>query len=135
MDVHSLANRYFTCLEAGDFVGAADCFTDSAGYSHPAYAEEPLGAGRHEAFGREEILALFRRRGTRATRHEITTVAQVDQRCFISGIVKDADAGGAIVCSFVSESVVDLGSGRFAEYVAYASRPAVWAGRGQPLQG
>jgi hypothetical protein len=70
MDVSPLMKRYFTCLEAGDFVGAATCFSDSARYSHPPYADEPPGAGRHEAFGREEILALFRSRGLRTTRHD-----------------------------------------------------------------
>lgn len=129
MDVSLLMKRYFTCLEAGDFVGAATCFSDSARYSHPPYADEPPGAGRHEAFGREAILELFRRRGIRATRHEITTIAQVGDRCFVSGIVEDADAEGAVVASFVSEAVVD-GSNCLAEYVAYSSRPAVWAALG-----
>jgi ketosteroid isomerase-like protein len=130
MEVSLLIERYFTRLEAGDFVGAASCFGETARYSHPPYADEPSGAGRHEVFGREAILALFRRRGVRATRHEITTIAQVGERCFISGIVKDADAGGAIVASFVSETVVDAVSNCFAEYVAYSSRPAVWGALG-----
>ena len=129
MDVSLLIKRYFTCLEAGDFVGAATCFSDSARYSHPPYGDEPPGAGRHEVLGRQEILALFRRRGIRTTRHQITTIAQVGERCFISGIVTDADSGGAVVASFVSEAVVDA-SNCFAEYVAYSSRPAVWAGLG-----
>jgi hypothetical protein len=122
--------RYFTCLEAGDFVGAATCFSDSARYSHPPYADEPSGAGRHEAFGREEILALFRRRGMRTTRHEIITIAQAGERCFISGVVRDVDADHVVVASFVSEAVLDPDAGRFDEYVAYSSRPAVWAAQG-----
>lgn len=126
MDVSLLMTRYFTCLEGGDFVGAANCFTLTARYSHPPYADEPSGAGRHEAYGREEILALFERRGVRATRHEIMTIAQQGQRCFISGVVNE---GHIVVASFVSEAVVDPGASRFAEYVAYSSRPAVWATR------
>lgn len=126
MDALDLMRRYFRCLESGDFVGAADCFSASARYSHPPYVGDPPGSGRHEAHGGAEILALFRRRGLRSTRHEITATARSDDRYFVSGHVKDAD--GAVVGSFVSEAVFDPGQGKFAEYAAYSSRPAVWAG-------
>jgi ketosteroid isomerase-like protein len=119
-----LMRRYFTCLESGDFVGAAACFSPFARYSHPPYAGDPPGSGRHEAHGRAEILALFRRRGVRGTRHAITATARDDDRYFVSGLVMDAD--GAVAGSFVSEAVVDPRRGTFAEYAAYSSRPAVW---------
>lgn len=128
MDLPALLHRYFDSLEAGDFSNAAVCFTDSARYSHPPYADEPPGAPRHEALGSEEILRLFERRGTRTTRHEVTAIAQTGARCFISGIVKDSVGGrDEVVASFVSEAVVDEAASQFVEYVAYSSRPAVWA--------
>ena len=123
MDAFDVIRRYFTCLEASDFAGAADCFSASARYSHPPYAGDP--PGRHEAHGRAEILSLFRRRGPRGTRHEITATATAGDRLFISGLIKDAD--GKVAGSFVSEAVFDAAENRFAEYVAYSSRPAVWA--------
>ena len=119
-----LMTRYFTCLESGDFAGAAMCFSDSARYSHPPYVDDPPGSGRHEAYGRDEIVTLFRRRGLRTTRHAITTMAREGDHYFISGVV--TDAGGAVVGSFVSEAVLDSDASRIAEYVAYSSRPAVW---------
>jgi hypothetical protein len=122
----SLLDRYFWCLEFGDFVGAADCFSASARYSHPPYAGDPPEAGRHEAQGTEEILALFRRRGVRRTRHEITAAAHAGDRLFVSGVVKDAE--GAVVASFVSEALFDRDLDKFVEYAAYSSRPPVWAG-------
>jgi hypothetical protein len=124
VDALSLMRRYFTCLEASDFVGAANCFTASARYSHPPYAGEP--PGRLEARGRAEIRLLFERRGPRSTRHEITATACAGDRHFISGLIKDAE--GAVTGSFLSEAVFDAGSGKFAEYAAYSSRPAVWDG-------
>lgn len=125
MSAFGVIERYFGCLESGDFVGAADCFSESARYSHPPYVEEPPGSGRHEVHGREAILALFRRRGLRGTRHEITGRARDGDRCFISGIVKDGN--GEVVGSFVSEASFDPGLCLLGEYVAYSSRPAVWA--------
>lgn len=125
MSALTLLERYFECLESGDFVRAADCFSASARYSHPPYVGDPPGSGRHEAYGREEILALFRRRGLRGTRHEMTAIAQVGDRYFVSGHVKDGN--GATVGSFVSEAVLDRRLNQFAEYAAYSSRPAVWA--------
>jgi SnoaL-like domain len=121
-----LMRRYFGCLESGDFAGAVDCFTAVARYSHPPYPDDPPGSGRHEASGAAEILALFRRRGVRTTRHEITASAQDGDRCFVSGLIADAD--GAVVGSFLSEAVLDPEAGRFASYAAYSSRPAVWIG-------
>jgi hypothetical protein len=126
VDALSLMRRYFTCLEASDFAGAADCFTASARYSHPPYAGDP--PGRHEARGRGEIRSLFQRRGPRSTRHEITATASAGDRYFISGLIKDAE--GAVTGSFLSEAVVDADLEKFAEYAAYSSRPAVWAGTG-----
>jgi SnoaL-like domain len=124
VDALGLMHKYFRCLELGDFVGAADCFSGSARYSHPPYVGDQPGSARHEAHGHAEILALFRRRGLRDTRHEITAMAHVDDRYFVSGLVVDAD--GAVVGSFVYEAVLDPRAGRFAEYAAYSSRPAVW---------
>jgi hypothetical protein len=126
VDALDLLRRYFTCLEASDFAGAAYCFTPAARYSHPPYAGDP--PGRHEAHGRVEILSLFQRRGPRSTQHEITATARAGDRCFISGLIKDAD--GAVAGSFLSEAVFDAEQGQFAEYAAYSSRPAVWAGSG-----
>ncbi|XVQ11037.1 nuclear transport factor 2 family protein [Spirillospora sp. CA-255316] len=128
MDVLDLVRTYFERLEAGDFIGAAGCFSESARYSHPPYAEEPPGSGRHEAHGREAILALFRYRGLRATRHEIIGSAHGDGRLFVSGVVKDAD--GSVVASFVSEASFDRDLRQLTEYVAYSSRPPVWAAEG-----
>jgi ketosteroid isomerase-like protein len=122
VDPLDLVRRYFERLESGDFVGAAECFSESARYSHPPYVEESPGSGRHEVHGREAILALFRRRGVRSTRHEITASAHGDGRFFISGVVRGSD--GTVVASFVSEALFDLG--RLTEYVAYSSRPPVW---------
>jgi hypothetical protein len=126
VDALGLVRRYFTCLEASDFAGAANCFAASARYSHPPYAGDP--PGRHEAHGRDEILSLFQRRGPRSTRHEITATARAGDRYFISGLITDAD--GAVTGSFLSEAVFDAGLEKFAEYAAYSSRPAVWAGNG-----
>jgi hypothetical protein len=117
--------RYFGCLESGEFVEAARCFSASARYSHPPYAGDPPGAGRHEAYGRDAILALFHRRGFRRTRHEIIATAGTDDRWFASGLV--ADGAGEIVASFVAEARFHRGLGQFTEYAAYSSRPAVWA--------
>jgi len=126
--VISVLERYFQCLESGDFVGAAGCFSESARYSHPPYAEDPPGSGRHEVRGRAEILALFRRRGVRSTRHQVTATAQAGERLFVSGLVHEGD--GSIVASFLSEAAFDATLGEFTEYVAYSSRPAVWAAAG-----
>lgn len=130
MDAFDLIERYFRCLESGDFVEAANCFSESARYSHPPYAEEPPGAGRHEVQGRAAVLALFHRRGLRSTRHEITGRARSGDRCYLSGTVKDP--GGSVVASFVSHAVFDRDLCQFTEYVAYSSRPAVWAASGRP---
>lgn len=124
MEPVALLEQYFKCLESGDFAGAAICFSESARYSHPPYADDPPAAGRHEAHGREEILALFHRRGLRTTRHVIDTVARSGARFFISGVVHEA--GGSLVASFLSEALFDPDTGMFTEYVAYSSRPAVW---------
>ncbi|GAA2448088.1 hypothetical protein GCM10010191_76850 [Actinomadura vinacea] len=133
MDVLGLVRTYFERLESGDFVGAADCFSESARYSHPPYAEEPPGSGRHEVHGRAAILALFRRRGLRDTRHEIVGSAHGGGRLFVSGVVKGAD--GSVVASFVSEASFDRDLRRLTEYVAYSSRPAVWAAGGEGESG
>ncbi|AGP54083.1 nuclear transport factor 2 family protein [Streptomyces rapamycinicus] len=130
MDAFDLIERYFRCLESGDFAGAANCFSESARYSHPPYVEEPPGAGRHEVYGRAAVLALFRRRGLRRTHHEVTGRARSGDRCFISGTVKDPS--GAVVGSFVSHALFDRELGQFEEYVAYSSRPAVWAASDGP---
>jgi ketosteroid isomerase-like protein len=124
-DALDLVQLYFARLESGDFVGAADCFSETARYSHPPYVDDPPGTGRHEAHGRDEILALFRRRGLRSTHHELTATASQGDRTFISGTVQDPS--GTAVGSFVSYAVFDQESGQFGEYVAYSSRPAVWA--------
>lgn len=124
MEPAQLLTRYFTHLEAGDFEGAAECFGEAARYSHPPYADDPPGNGRHEAYGRDEILALFQHRGTRSTRHELTGLASAGDHWFVSGIVKESQ--GQVVASFVSQARVDPATGLFAEYVAYSSRPAVW---------
>ncbi len=126
MQALDLMQRYLGCLEAGEFAAAADCFAPAARYSHPPYAGDPPGTGRHEAHGRAEILSLFHRRGRRSTRHEITATACRGDRCFISGRILDADA--PIAGSFLSEAAFDAGLGRFTEDAAYSSRPAVWAG-------
>jgi ketosteroid isomerase-like protein len=115
--------RYFRCLEAGDFDSAALCFAEAACYSHPPYADDPPGAPRHEATGREAILALFRRRGLRTTSHQFTTWSCHSDRCFVSGVI--LDEGETVVGSFVSE-IGFADDGRIGEYVAYSSRPAVW---------
>jgi hypothetical protein len=125
LEARAVLEKYFSCLEAGDFVGAAAGFSDSAFYSHPPYADDPPGCGRHEACGRKEILALFRGRGFRQTRHEIRAIARTGDRYFVSGVVRDA--AGLVAASFVSEAVFNLDLGQFTEYVAYSSRPAVWA--------
>ena len=123
MQVPELIERYFACLEAADFEGAALCFTEHARYSHPPYAEEPPGAPRHEAADREAILALFHRRGKRATSHRLIASSGRGDRCFISGVILDEEE--AVVGSFVSEiGLAD--DGRIEEYVAYSSRPPVW---------
>jgi hypothetical protein len=126
LDALALMRRYFGCLESADFAGAADCFSESARYSHPPYNDDPPESGRHEAWGRAEILALFRRRGPRATSHIITATASAGDRYFISGLVSAAD--GSVVGSFVSEAVFDHDRGQFTEYAAYSARPAVWSG-------
>ncbi|TQC50786.1 hypothetical protein EEB14_02850 [Rhodococcus sp. WS4] len=125
MNARDLLDLYFSRLESGDFVGAANCFSESARYSHPPYADEPAGSARHEALGREEILSLFRRRGLRSTHHEITAIANVDDRYFISGTVTDPE--GSVVGSFLSEATFDAEANQFTSYAAYSSRPAVWA--------
>ena len=125
MDALVLVQQYFEYLESGDFVAAAGCFSESARYSHPPYVDDPPGSRRHEAQGRDEILALFQRRGLRSTRHELTTIARAGDRYFISGTV--SDESGTVVGSFVSEAVFDADAIELAEYVAYSSRPAVWA--------
>jgi hypothetical protein len=117
-------HRYFTRLESGDFVAAANCFSESARYSHPPYADEPTGSARHEARGRDEILGLFRRRGPRSTHHQITAIANADDHYFVSGIISDTD--GVVVGSFVSELIFDAEARQFTSYAAYSSRPAVW---------
>jgi hypothetical protein len=127
MDALDVMQQYFERLESGDFVGAADCFSKTARYSHPPYVDDPPGTGRHEAHGRDEILALFRNRGLRSTHHELTATGCQGDRFFLSGTVKDAS--GSVVGSFVSEAVFSPESSRFTEYVAYSSRPAVWATR------
>lgn len=126
MDVADVVQRYFECLESGDFAGAAGCFSESARYSHPPYVDDPPGTGRHEAYGRHEILALFARRGLRSTRHVVTAIAVTGDRHFISGIVTEADGG--VVGSFLAEAVFDRALSQFTEYAAYSARPAVWAG-------
>jgi ketosteroid isomerase-like protein len=126
VDALDLLRRYLGCLEAGDFISAANCFTPDARYSHPPYAGDPPGSGRHEAQGTAEILSLFERRGSRSTQHEITATACTGDRYFISGLIRDGD--GAVAGSFVSEAVFNPEAGKFDEYAAYSSRPAVWAG-------
>ncbi|RZI53514.1 MAG: hypothetical protein EOP16_02470 [Pseudonocardia sp.] len=125
VNARDLLDQYFTRLEAGDFVEAANCFSESARYSHPPYSDEPAGSARHEALGREEILRLFRRRGMRSTHHKITAIANVDDRYFISGTV--TDSAGSVVGSFLSEATFDAKTSQFTSYAAYSSRPAVWA--------
>ena len=107
MEPVALLEQYFKCLESGDFAGAAICFSESARYSHPPYADDPPAAGRHEAHGREEILALFHRRGLRTTRHVIDTVARSGARFFISGVVHEA--GGSCGCLVPVRGVVRPG--------------------------
>jgi hypothetical protein len=126
MEAVKVLARYLSRLESGDLVGAADCFGESARYSHPPYVGDPPGAARHEAHGREAILTLFRRRGVRPTRHAITASAQAGDRCFVSGVIQDA--AGSVVGSFLSEAVLDAASGLITQYAAYSSRPAVWTG-------
>lgn len=125
MQLPEVIERYFRCLEAGDFDSAARCFTESARYSHPPYPGDPPGAPRHEATGREAILALFRRRGPRTTSHQLTAWSCHRDRCFVSGQIRDGQE--EVVGSFVSEAAL-AEDGRILEYVAYSSRPAVWHG-------
>lgn len=125
MNAEQRVRQYFTALETGDFVRAAECFSAAARYSHPPYVDDPPGSGRHEVRGRDAIVALFRRRGVRSTRHRITAFVEAGSRVFISGLVTDGE--DKVVGSFISEAVVDPGTALIVEYAAYSSRPAVWA--------
>jgi hypothetical protein len=106
-------NHYFSNLTAGQFTGAADCFSEDCLYSHPPYSP---GAGRAEFRGRAELLAGFQGvRGARPSRlPRITCCVQNGADCFIEGVVEGDPSRG----SFVSSVSLDS-DGLIGRYVAF----------------
>jgi len=127
MSLPPSATTYFERLAAGDFTGAAECFTADCFYSHPPYdpgADGPTGR-RLEATSREELRDLFALRGERDWHHETRTTT-VGDSFFVEGVVRDGTS--ATVLSYLSSGLVGA-DGLIERYVAYDSRPAV----GRPL--
>jgi len=106
-------NHYFSNLTAGQFTGAANCFSEECLYSHPPYFP---GAERAEFRGRAELLAGFQAvRGARPSRlPQIVRCVQNGADCFIEGVVDGDPARG----SFVSSVSLDS-DGLICRYVAF----------------
>jgi SnoaL-like domain len=104
-------DRYFQRLIAGDFDGAAACFSADCMYSHPPYRP---GGPREEFRGRDGLLQGFRKRGMKPARPAIVRCVQQGADCFIEGVVEGVADGG----SFVSSATLD-GDGLVRRYVAF----------------
>jgi ketosteroid isomerase-like protein len=118
-DVSTIITRYLEALEEFDLDAAADCFTDDLFYSHPPYSDND-SEGRHEVQGREALIQLFKERGPKQVKHEVTTAAIEG----LDGFVMGTFAAEGRVGSFVS-TVRLAEDGRIAHYAAYRSVPPV----------
>lgn len=108
-----LLELYFANLTAGQFIGAARCFSEDCLYSHPPYV---AGAERAEFRGCAALLAGFENvRGPRPSRlPRILVCAQDGPDCFIEGVVDGDPPRG----SFVSSVTLDA-EGLICRYVAF----------------
>lgn len=125
--------RYFGALEACDFEGALECFTDDVVYQHPPYgvAGHPGHEGDdpvawNEARGKTELRRMFQFRGTHpGFTHHITTFARTGDVCFHQGFARTDGVRNEM--TWVSVSRVNS-EGLIAEYQPYiwrASRPII----------
>src|SRR3954463_9584705 len=112
-DVSAIVARYLEALEQFDLEAAADCFTADLFYSHPPYSNDD-SEGRHEVQGREALIQLFKERGPKKVKHEVTNAAIEGDHGFVMGTF----ASEGRVGSFVS-TVRLAADGRIAHYAAY----------------
>jgi hypothetical protein len=99
-------------LIAGDFGGAAACFSIDCLYSHPPYRP---GTPRVEFRGRDALRRGFeQQRGARPVRPAISRSVQHGADCLIEGVVDGDPPGG----SFISSATLDP-DGLIRRYVAY----------------
>jgi len=119
-DVSAIVGRYLEALEQFDLEAAAECFTEDLFYSHPPYSDDDNGGLRHEVQGRDALIELFKERGPKNVKHELTNAAIEGQDGFVMGTF----ASEGRVGSFVS-TVRLAADGRIAHYAAYRSVPAV----------
>jgi ketosteroid isomerase-like protein len=121
-DLAAVVTRYLDALSRFDLEAAADCFTDDLFYSHPPYSADDNGGLRHEVTGRQALIELFRQRGPKPVRHEVSAAALDGKQGFVAGTFGAEDRRGSFV------STVELApDGRIARYAAYSSIPAVGA--------
>ncbi len=126
VDARALVDRYFRALDAGDFEGAADCFSDDVVYSHPPYRHTGIDSadGRITFQGRDELLAGFNARGRRSFGHRILTCELRGSYGLFDGVVEGLPNGN--VGGFLSTMTLD-GEGRIRRYLSFYCEPAAFA--------
>jgi ketosteroid isomerase-like protein len=125
VDARDIVDRYFHALEAGDFEGAVDCFTDDVVYSHPPYRHTGIDSadGRITFRGRAQLLAGFHARGRRSFEHRILTCERRGRHALFDGVVDGLPNGQ--VGGFLSSMTLDDAS-RIRRYVSFYCEPAAW---------
>jgi ketosteroid isomerase-like protein len=127
VDARALVDRYFHALDAGDFDGAVDCFSDDVVYSHPPYRHTGIDSaeGRITFRGRAELLAGFNARGRRSFAHRILTCELRGSYGLFDGVVEGLPNGN--VGGFLSTMTLD-GEGRIRRYLSFYCEPAACTG-------
>jgi hypothetical protein len=118
----SALSQYFSKLDAGDFKGCADLFSDDALYVRPSpSATNPDGTVTPGALafvsGRQAIQAFFEEPGKRSFHHEIRRGITDTSSSYCEGLVISED--GAPLQLFISDALLDS-DGRITRYVGLA---------------
>jgi ketosteroid isomerase-like protein len=117
-DARRALERYFLRLEAGDFEGAVECFSDQVLYAYPQ--DEP-GRARPIRVGRRRLLEAFVERGPRPWRHRVLTAVQRGRNCLVEGDVLGlpAERSGGWIAGLTLD-----GEGLIERYCAFYAEPA-----------
>jgi hypothetical protein len=118
-----LLRAYFDALARDDWEGAADSFTEDVRYSHPPFTV----AGSTETIdgevrGRTALIELFRRRGSRPFRVDLTHWAVSGSTLFVGGEFEVEGVRGSTVAIAEVES-----DGRLSFYAPHMRIPVVGA--------
>ena len=118
-DARRALQHYFSCLEAGDFDGAAHCFSADVLYAYP---QARPGLPRPVYVGRQKLLEAFVERGRRRWRHRVLISVQRGRECMAEGDVVGLEAGRT--GGWISSLTLD-DEALIVRYCAFYAEPAV----------